>query len=322
MEAENETTITDFYILGFSDFPHLTIPLFLLFLLLYLITLFGNLIIISTIYLSHHLHTPMYFFLCNLSSLDISYTSVTSPNLLNIFITGHNSISFTGCMTQLYFFVAFGSTEYFLLTAMAYDRYMAICEPLHYSLIISKRLTSMMAAGAWIVGFIGAVPLVSFISTLDFCSSNEINHFYCDLMPLLKLSCSNTTVVQFILFSEGILLTLTCFILTLASYYFIISTILKIHTSEGRSKAFTTCSSHLSTVILFYTVIFCLYMRPSASYSLDQSKGMSVLFVQLKLVDIPDVHTFLQGAAQEVPHYKAPTSLWNQNLGTSIELLF
>ncbi|XP_072263071.1 olfactory receptor 8B8-like [Pyxicephalus adspersus] len=243
--------------------------------------MFGNVIIVTVIGLNHHLHVPMYFFLCNLASLDVCYTSVTTPNLLHIFITGNNRISFTGCFVQLYFFLAFASAEYFLLTAMSYDRYVAICKPLHYPLVINRQSSVKMVCGSWLIGFVGALPLVIFISGLDFGSTNEVNHYFCDMIPLLKLSCSDTSFTEVIMFSEGVFLAMTCFMLTLTSYCFIISTILRIHTSEGRRKAFSTCSSHLSIVILFYVVIFCLYMKPPSTSSLNQSKVMSVLFTQV-----------------------------------------
>ncbi|XP_029437182.1 olfactory receptor 5B21-like [Rhinatrema bivittatum] len=281
MSPRNDSAVTDFLILGFSDLPGLRVPLFLLFLLVYLFTLAGNLLILAAICTDSHLHTPMYFFLCNLSVLDICYLSVTIPKLLTISLTGSKNISFSGCMAQLYFFMSFASVEYFVLAAMAYDRYAAICNPLRYSLVMGKRICVMMATAAWLVGFLDSVVILFFISRLDFCDSNEIDHFFCDVAPLLLLSCSDTRSIQLVIFIEGAMVIIGSFLLTLASYVHIISAIFRIHSAEGRRKAFSTCTSHITTVTVFYSSIICAYMRPSGAYSLELSKLLAMLYTAM-----------------------------------------
>ncbi|XP_029437194.1 olfactory receptor 1019-like [Rhinatrema bivittatum] len=278
MEEENLTRVTEFIILGFPEYPDLQMPLFLLFLLSYLIILMGNLTIIALTCLDPHLHTPMYFFLCNLSFLDISYTSLTIPKLLDIFLRKTQNISIYGCITQIYFFMILVGTEVLLLTIMAYDRYAAICHPLHYTVIMNQRLCVLMATGIWIWGFLQPVTHAVFYSHLSYCGSNEINHFFCDPSVLLKLSCSSTSAIECAIYILGVFVGLPCFLLTLTSYAYIISAILRIRSTEGRRKAFSTCSSHLTVIILFYGTMACLYMRPTSMQSLDQNKLFAVLF--------------------------------------------
>ncbi|XP_031761635.1 olfactory receptor 1019-like [Xenopus tropicalis] len=277
--TENHSRADGFLILGFSDSPELQGPLFFIFLLIYLMTVWGNLLIISLVFTDVYLQKPMYFFLCNMSFLDISYSSVTAPYLLHIFSTGDNNIPFKMCMVQLYFFNSFASMEYLLLTTMAYDRYMAICRPLFYPQVMNQRTCRILAAAAWIGGFLAGTPVTILISALTFCASNIINHFFCDVTPLLKLSCDDTSTVEFVMFAQGVFLLFSCFVLTVMSYIYIISAILKITSKEGRSKTFSTCGSHLTVVTLFYVLVVCVYMKPTSSYSLDEGKFLSVLYV-------------------------------------------
>ncbi|OCT71421.1 olfactory receptor 1019 [Xenopus laevis] len=277
--TKNKSSATGFLILAFSDSPELQGPLFLFFLLIYLVTVWGNLLIISLIFADSRLQKPMYFFLCNLSCLDISYSSVTGPYLLQIFSTGNNTIPFMMCMVQLYFFTSFTTMEYLLLTSMAYDRYMAICKPLFYAQVLNQRACILLAATAWIAGFLAAAPISILISALTYCESNIINHFFCDITPLLKISCDDTSTVEFVMFAQGVVLLLSCFSLTMMSYLYIISAILKIRSAERRFKTFSTCGSHLTAVTLFYVLIVCVYMKPASSYSLDEGKVVSVLYV-------------------------------------------
>ncbi|KAM4702768.1 olfactory receptor 5AP2-like [Rhinophrynus dorsalis] len=273
--------VTDFLILGFSYSQGLKVPLCLLFLSIYLITILCNFMIIILVCIDRSLQKPMYFFLCNMSFLDIFYTSVTAPNLLHNIITDNKTISFKGCMTQLFFFNSFGSMEYMLLTSMAYDRYTAICNPLCYYMNMNRNNCQFLAGAAWTAGFLAATPISVLVSGLCYCSSNHINHFFCDITPLLKLACDDTSATEFVIFAEGILIVLNCFILTLTSYIYIISAILKIGTRESRQKTFSTCASHLTVVILFYTMIVCVYMKPTSSYSLDEGKVLSILYVNI-----------------------------------------
>ncbi|KAE8589929.1 hypothetical protein XENTR_v10017852 [Xenopus tropicalis] len=283
--------VSGFIIQGFSDTPELRISLFVLFLGIYLIILLGNLIIFLVISCNPHLHTPMYRFLLNLSFTDISFPSNVLPNLLHILLTQQNNISFLGCMTQMYVFVSFGATEFFLLTAMAYDRYVAICDPLHYIARMSRKHCAGLIIAAFTVGFGATVGFFVLFSKLSYCASHLINHFFCDVTPLLKLSCSSTFSVELLMYMEAILLTFNAFLLTLISYIFIISAILKIQSSEGRQKAFSTCASHLACVITLYGTVLCLYMRPTTSYSLERDKYFSLLYIALGPVLNPLIYT-------------------------------
>ncbi|XP_029437200.1 olfactory receptor 1019-like [Rhinatrema bivittatum] len=278
MEAENLTTVTEFIILGFPEYPDLQIPLFLLFLLIYLIILMGNLTIIALTCLDPRLHTPMYFFLCNLSFLDISYTSVTLPKLLDIFLRKRQRISAFGCFTQVYFFIFSVCEEFLLLTVMGYDRYVAVCHPLRYTVIMNQEVCGLISTGALIFGFMDPVAHTVLLSHISYCGSNEINHFFCDPSALLKLSCSSTSTVENMSYVLGAFLALPCFILTLTSYACIISAILRIRSTEGRRNAFSTCSSHLTVVILFYGTIMYLYLRPTSMQSLTQNKLFALLY--------------------------------------------
>eukprot|EP00079_Xenopus_tropicalis_P037320 XP_017951091.1 PREDICTED: olfactory receptor 8H1-like [Xenopus tropicalis] len=273
MVSRSQENISGFIIQGFSDTPELQISLFVLFLGIYLIILLGNLIIFLVISCNPHLHTPMYIFLQNLSLIDISFSSNILPNLLHILLTQQNNISFLGCMTQMYLFVSLTASENFLLTAMAYDRYVAICDPLHYIARMSRKHCAGLITAAFTVGFVDPVGHVVLISKLSYCASHLINHFFCDVTPLLKLSCSSTFSVELFI------------------YIFIISAILKIQSSEGRQKAFSTCASHLACVITLYGTIFCLYMRPTTSYSLKRDKYFSLLYIVLGPLLNPLIYT-------------------------------
>ncbi|XP_029437814.1 olfactory receptor 1019-like [Rhinatrema bivittatum] len=278
MDLENMTMVTEFIILGLSNNPQLQVPLFLVFLLIYLITLLGNLVIITVTCADPNLHTPMYFFLSNLAFTDICCTSTITPKLLGIFISGDKTISYSGCMVQFYFFMGFACVEIFLLTAMAYDRYTAICHPLRYSLIMNQRVCVLLVAATWIIGFLPSVMITTSITRLSFCSSNVINHFFCELLLLLKLSCTDTAVTQSLVFVIGELMALPAFLVTLISYTFIISAILRIRSVEGKWKAFSTCSSHLTVISIYYLSMFCLYLRPASTYSREQGIILSVFY--------------------------------------------
>ncbi|XP_029437217.1 olfactory receptor 5V1-like [Rhinatrema bivittatum] len=278
MEKENLTSVTEFIILGFPEFPNLQIPLFLLFLLIYLIILMGNLTIIALTCLDPRLHTPMYFFLCNLSFLDISSTSVTLPKLLDIILRKGKSISVQGCLTQMYCFLCFTYVEFVIISVMAFDRYIAICHPLRYGVIMNQKLCILMATVSWILGFLEPATHTILLSHFSYCGSSEINHFFCDLSALLKLSCTSTSTIDSITYIMGVILGLPCFTATLTSYVYIISSILRIRSKEGRRKAFSTCSSHLTVVILFYGTLICLYVRPTSMQSLDQNKLIALLY--------------------------------------------
>ncbi|KAE8589845.1 hypothetical protein XENTR_v10017768, partial [Xenopus tropicalis] len=291
MVSESKENVSGFIIQGFSDTPELQTSLFVLFLGIYLIILLGNLIIFLVISCNPHLHTPMYIFLLNLSLIDISFASNILPNLLHILLTQQNNISFLGCMTQLYVFGSMVGSEYFLLTAMAYDRYVAICDPLHYIARMSRKHCAGLITAAFTGGFGSTVSFVVLMSKLSYCASRLINNFFCDVAALQKLSCSSTFSVELSIYIEAILLVFNSFLLTLTSYIFIISAILKIQSSEGRQKAFSTCASHLACVITLYGTLLCLYMRPTTSYSLERDKYFSLLYIALGPVLNPLIYT-------------------------------
>ncbi|XP_030042398.1 olfactory receptor 151-like [Microcaecilia unicolor] len=277
MEKVNFTTVTEFIILGFPEFPELQIPLFVLFLSIYLIILMGNLTIITITCLDSRLHTPMYFFLINLSFLDIFCTSVTLPMLLYILLENNHHISISGCFIQMYLYLSLNTNEFLILSVMAYDRYVAICQPLCYHLIMNQKVCILLSAGTWILGPLIPAFYFIFLPNLSFCGSNEINHFFCDFSALLKLSCSNTSALQSVVYILGTLLGFPCFISTVTSYVYIISNILRIRSTEGRRKAFSTCSSHLTVVCLFYLTLIFVYMRPRSMQSMSQNKIIFIL---------------------------------------------
>uniref|UniRef100_A0A803JJH5 Olfactory receptor n=1 Tax=Xenopus tropicalis TaxID=8364 RepID=A0A803JJH5_XENTR len=291
MASGIQENVSGFLIEGFSDTPELQSSLFVLILGIYLIILLGNLIIFLVISCNPHLHTPMYIFLQNLSLIDISFSSNVLPNLLHILLTQQNNISFLGCMTQVYVFGSLACSEYLLLTAMAYDRYVAICDPLHYIARMSRKHCAGLITASYTGGFGATADFFVLISKLSYCASHIINHFFCDIPPLLKLSCSSTFSVELVIYIEGILLLFNGFLLTLASYIFIISAILKIQSSEGRQKAFSTCASHLACVITLYGTGICLYVRPTTSYSLERDKYFSLLYIVLGPVLNPLIYT-------------------------------
>ncbi|KAM4641221.1 olfactory receptor 6C74-like [Discoglossus pictus] len=277
MDQKNLTLLSYFVIKGISDIPELQTPIFLLVLLVYLIILGGNMTILLLICLDPHLHTPMYFFLGNLSLLDMSSTTVTLHPILVAFITGDNTVSFLGCMSQMFIFSCLVDIGLFLLTAMSYDRYVAICNPLHYPMIMRYRVCVLLVVVCCLAPVVIFTPYIILLLQCSCYLSNIINHFFCDLVPLMKLSCSDTSVLEMLILTQGMLIVLlTPSSLTFISYVFIIGTILKIRSSTGRSKAFYTCSSHLTVVLLLYMTLFCQYMRPVSVDSLESNKLFSL----------------------------------------------
>ncbi|XP_048216463.1 olfactory receptor 1440-like [Perognathus longimembris pacificus] len=280
-ERRNSTSITKFILLGFSELPKLTITLFSLFLGIYLMTVAWNLSLIVLIKMDLHLHTPMYFFLSNLSFLDICYISTIAPKMLSDFFRKHKSISVLGCTMQYFFFSSLGLSECCLLAAMAYDRYAAICNPLLYTAIMSPTLCVQMVAGSCITGFIGSLIQLCALLQLHFCGPNVINHFFCDLPPLLALSCSDTFFFYIMVSVLTVIYGLTAVSIIIISYTYIIVTILKITSAEGRRKAFNTCASHLTAVTLFFGAGIFVYMHPDSEDSLSQNKLASVLYTMI-----------------------------------------
>ncbi|KAM3936485.1 olfactory receptor 6M1-like [Leptodactylus fuscus] len=278
VNTANLTRVKEFIILGFSNVKEVQLTLFAIFLVMYILTFAQHAVIIVVIHLDHHLHTPMYFYLINLSFLEIGYITVTVPNMLSNLLSSTKTISFNACFSQLYIFFFLGSTECFLLTTMAYDRYLAICNPLHYNGIMNRQTCIKLAGGCWLTGFFSPLIPTTFTSRLPFCRSNVINHFFCDSNPLLKLSCQNINTIEVINFILGSLILLTSFLLTMTSYIKIISTILKIPTADGRKKAFSTCASHLIIVSIFYGTTIFTYVRPKTLNSFNFNKTESLIY--------------------------------------------
>ncbi|XP_048690838.1 olfactory receptor 5AR1-like [Caretta caretta] len=278
---DNQSTVTEFRLLGLSSFPEMQPLLFMSFQIIYLLTLAGNLSICLAIWADTTLHTPMYFFLVNLSLLDILYSSVTLPNMLAMLVAKIKSLSFSSCMAQLYFLISFAGSESFLLALMAYDRYMAICQPLYYATIMNQRTCMCSAIAIWICGFVYSMLHTFFIARLPFCGPNEINHFFCEIPPLIKLACTDTYNNEVLVFLLSGAVGGSCFLLISTSYAYILSTIMKIRSAQGRRKAFSTCASHLLTVLLFYGPGFFTHLRPSSSYSMDIGKVVSVFYTMV-----------------------------------------
>ncbi|XP_056397361.1 olfactory receptor 5V1-like [Hyla sarda] len=273
----NQTMVTFFIIKGISDVPEFQVPTFLLVLFIYLMTLGGNMAILLLVCLDHHLHTPMYFFLANLSIVDMCSATVTLHTMLLIGMTGNRVISYVRCMSQIYFIGCFISEELLFLTVMSYDRYVAVCNPLRYRTIINQRVCALLASVCWVLSFLEIIPYIVLVTGFSCYNSNVVNHFFCDLVAVTKLSCSDTSVLETLFIVEGaVLLTLGPFLLTVISYIFIISTILRIRTSNGRRKAFYTCSSHLTVVLVLYTTLIYQYLRPISPESLEYNKLISL----------------------------------------------
>ncbi|XP_008019519.2 olfactory receptor 8B3 [Chlorocebus sabaeus] len=280
MLANNNSLVTEFILAGLTDCPEFQQPLFFLFLVIYIVTIVGNLGLITLISQNCHLHTPMYYFLFNLSFIDICYSSVFTPKMLMNFVSKKNVISYDGCMTQLFFFLFFVISECYMLTSMAYDRYMAICNPLLYKVTMSHQVCSMLTFAAYTMGLAGATAHTSCMLRLTFCSANIINHYLCDILPLLQLSCTSTYVNKVVvLIVVGINITVPSFII-LISYVFIVISILHIKSTQGRSKAFSTCSSHVIAVSLFFGSAAFMYLKYSPG-STEQGKVSSVFYTNV-----------------------------------------
>ncbi|XP_068964115.1 olfactory receptor 5B2-like [Petaurus breviceps papuanus] len=278
---ENRSEVSEFILTGLTDAPELQVPLFIILTLIYLITLVGNLGIIALISSESCLHTPMYFFLSNLSLVDFGYSSAVTPKVIAGILTGDKVISYNGCATQLFFFGAFAVTESFLLASMAYDRHAAICKPLHYTTTMTLTVCAFLASGAYICAFLTSSIVVGNMFSLSFCRSNIVHHFFCDIPPLLILSCSDIHIIELEFFILGSFNALFPFLVIFASYLLIFITILKIHSAEGRQKAFSTCASHLTAVSIFYGTIIFMYFQPSSSHSMDSEKIVSVFYTMV-----------------------------------------
>ncbi|KAM4795588.1 olfactory receptor 5M11-like [Rhinophrynus dorsalis] len=281
MNQHNVTVMAYFILAGISDFPEVQAITFVLVLFIYLITLGGNVTILFLIFIDPRLHKPMYFFLCNLSCMDIMYITITLHRILFRFISGEKSITFQDCLTQLYFYMSLVGSDFLILTAMSYDRYVAICNPLRYHLVMNHKVCIALTTFCWVLGFMYSLPVTYIVYGFPCYKSSLINHFFCELLAIMKLSCSDTSLLEHTILAEAAITCLTPFLLTLTSYVCIISTILNIKSATGRRKAFYTCSSHLTVVSLFYVTVSCLYLRPTSVFSLDSDKLFSLVYTAI-----------------------------------------
>ncbi|KAM4034554.1 olfactory receptor 11A1-like [Anomaloglossus baeobatrachus] len=309
MPKQNQSSILYFQFVGFQNPNHLKIPFFCLFLTIYVFILFGNLLIMILVISSQKLRSPMYFFLSHLSLCDVFSTSNIIPNMLHIVILEMISMSVLKCFLQFYLFGSSTSTESFLLTVMAYDRYLAICYPLHYFSIMDFRLRLLLAMGSWVLGFTVTLIPGILVTTLQYCGPNVIDHFFCDLAPFLKLSCSDVFVVQteIIVFSVPIIL--LPFLFIISSYINIFFSIMKIPSTSGREKAFSTCSSHLTIVSTYYGTLIIVYMVPSNGHLSNINKSLSLLYIVITPLFNPLIYSLrnkeIQAAMQKI--------MWNRN---------
>ncbi|CAH6793813.1 olfactory receptor 5B3 [Phodopus roborovskii] len=277
----NRTEGTHFLLLGLTDNPSLQLPLFITFLLIYTVTLVGNLGMILLILTDSRLHTPMYFFLGNLSLVDFCYSSAVTPKVMGGFLIGDKVISYNDCASQMFFFAAFITVENYLLASMAYDRYAAVCKPLHYATIMTTSVCTWLIIGSYVIGFLNASIHIGDTFGLSFCESNVVHHFFCDIPAVMVLSCSDRHVSELILVYIVSFHIFFAFIVICISYTFIFVTILKMHSATGHHKAVSTCASHFTAVSIFYVTSIFMYVQPSSSHSMDTDKIASVFYTMI-----------------------------------------
>ncbi|KAM6448895.1 olfactory receptor 6F1-like [Liasis olivaceus] len=308
LREHNETKVMEFILLGFPGPHYLQMLIFTFFVIVYILTVFGNMAIIILVATNRSLHTPMYFFLCNLSFLEIWYTTSIIPKSLAVILGRSKTISFTGCILQMYFAFTFGCTEYLLLSAMAYDRYLAICYPLHYNTIMDISFSCKLAAASWMSGSSSISVLALLISRLSFCGPNVINHFLCNIDSWIVLSCTDTQLVELVTFVLSIFVILCTFLIILVSYICIVLTVLHIPSAKGRQKAFSTCSSHLAVIILWYGSTIFLYVKPSKQTSLEMTKIVNILNTIVTPLLNPIIYTLrnkdVRKALKSLLHWK------------------
>ncbi|EGW11593.1 olfactory receptor 5B2 [Cricetulus griseus] len=278
---ENRTEVTQFLLLGLTDDPKLQLPLFTTFLLIYTITLVGNLGMILLILLNSRLHTPMYFFLGNLSLVDFCYSSAVTPTVMTELLRGDKVISYNDCAAQMFFFGGFATVENYLLASMAYDRYAAVCKPLHYATTMTKSVCTWMIIGSYVISFMNASIHIADIFTLSFCKSNVIHHFFCDIPAIMALTCFDNKFRELALLYIESLNILFALIVILTSYMLIFVTILKMHSATGHHKAMATCASHFTAVSIFYGTVIFMYLQPSSNHTMDTDKVTSVFYTMV-----------------------------------------
>uniref|UniRef100_A0A5F8G7X0 Olfactory receptor n=1 Tax=Monodelphis domestica TaxID=13616 RepID=A0A5F8G7X0_MONDO len=281
ISMENSSEVKEFILVGLTDAPELQVPLFMMFMVIYVITVVGNLGMVVIISWDSRLHTPMYFFLSNLSLVDFGYSTAITPKVMAGFLTGNNIISYNGCAAQMFFFAVFATAESYLLAVMAYDRHAAVCKPLHYTTTMTSSVCVRLVIGSYICGFVNSSIHTGDIFSLHFCNSNVIPHFFCDFPPLLALSCSDTHITELVIFFVVGFNVFFAIFTILVSYLFIFVAILRMRSAEGRQKAFSTCASHLTAVSIFYGTIIFMYLQPSSSHSMDTDKMASVFYTMV-----------------------------------------
>ncbi|NP_001000926.1 olfactory receptor Olr611 [Rattus norvegicus] len=291
-EVTNQTSATTFILVGFSEYPQLQISLFLLFLAIYSVTLMGNLGILVVIKINPKLHTPMYFFLSHLSFLDICYSSVFTPKLLQILIMEDRTISFTGCMIQFFFICTFVITEMFMLAVMAYDRFVAVCNPLLYTVVMPFQFCALLVAGTYMIGGLCALVLVYTLLQLSYCEYGIINHFGCEYSAVISVSCSDSSFSQITCLVISIFSEISSVLVTLASYVFIVVTIIKMPSKGGLQKAFSTCTSHLTAITIFHGILLLLYCVPNSNSSQLFVKVATVLYTVMVPMLNPLIYSF------------------------------
>ncbi|XP_025868729.2 olfactory receptor 5B3-like [Vulpes vulpes] len=277
----NRTEVTQFILLGLTNDPELQVPLFIMFTFIYLITLVGNLGITVLILLDSRLHTPMYFFLSNLSLADFGYSTAVTPTVMAGLLRGDQVISYSACAAQMFVFAVFATVENYLLASMAYDRYAAVCKPLHYTTTMTTGVCVRLAIGCYVCGFLNASIHIGGTFSLSFCMNNEVHHFFCDIPAVMVLSCSDRYVSELILIYVVSFNIFFALLVILISYIFIFITILKMHSSGGYQKAIATCASHLTAVSIFYGAVIFMYTQPSSSHSMDTDKMASVFYTMV-----------------------------------------
>ncbi|XP_005079731.3 olfactory receptor 6C74-like [Mesocricetus auratus] len=288
---KNHTKVTFFILAGLTDDPQWKVVLFIFLLLTYMLSVTGNLIIITLTLVDTHLKTPMYFFLRNFSFLEFSYTTTCIPKLLATMATGDKTISYDNCLAQVFFAFLFGASEFYLLTAMSYDRYVAICKPLHYMTIMNNKVCVQLVLSCWFAGFFVIFPPLVLGLNLEFCASNIVDHFYCDTTPLMQLSCTDTKLLETMGFVSALVTLLLTLVMVIISYTYIAMTIIKIPSNSQRKKAFSTCSSHMIVISLSYGSCIFMYLKPSIKQRVSISKGISVLNISVAPLLNPFIYT-------------------------------
>ncbi|XP_052013605.1 olfactory receptor 5B2-like [Apodemus sylvaticus] len=278
---ENCTKLREFILLGLTDDPGLQVPLFIMFTLIYLIDVVGNMGIIILVLMDSHLHTPMYFFLCNLSLVDLGYSSAVTPMVISEFFIVSKPVSYNACAAQMFFFVGFATGENYILASMAYDRYVAVCKPLHYTTRMTTSVCIFLNIGSYICGFLNAIFHVGDIFSLSFCKSNVVHHFFCDVPAVLALSCSDIHLSEMILVFLSTFNVFFALLIISVSYLFIVITVLKMKSDQGHQKALSTCASHLTVVSIFYSTVIFMYLQPSSSHSMDADKVASMFYTMI-----------------------------------------